>query len=58
MDSFFLHTFPSTMAFKLEYALFYQFYARIAVILILKCLVQFLSETLMSKHLAENDIRN
>ena len=26
---FFLHTFPSTIAFRLEYVLFYQFYAKI-----------------------------
>ena len=31
MDSFFLHTFPSTIDFKLEYALFYQFNAKITV---------------------------
>ena len=29
MDSFFLHTLPSTIAFRLEYVLFYQFYAKI-----------------------------
>ena len=29
MDAFFLHTFPSTIAFKLKYVLFYQFYAKI-----------------------------
>ena len=27
MDSFFLHTLPSTVALRLEYVLFYQFYA-------------------------------
>ena len=29
MDSFFLHTLPLTIAFRLEYVLFYQFYAKI-----------------------------
>ena len=36
---FFLHTFPLTIAFKLEYALFYQFYAKITVFFIKKCSV-------------------
>ena len=28
MDSFFLHTLPLTIAFRLEYVLFYQFYCK------------------------------
>ena len=31
---FFLHTFPSTIAFKLKYALFYQFYVKITIFFI------------------------
>ena len=34
---FFLHTFPSTIAFKLQYALFSQFYAKISVFSIKEC---------------------
>ena len=29
---FFLHTLPSTVAFRLEYVLFYQFYAKITTV--------------------------
>ena len=29
MNFFFLHTFPSTITYRLEYVLFYQFYAKI-----------------------------
>ena len=46
---FFLHTFPSTSAFKLEHALFYRFYAKITVFFIKKCSVRLLSKTLTSK---------
>ena len=42
---FFLHTLPSTIVFKLEYALFYQFYAKICIFSIKKCLVWLLSTT-------------
>ena len=55
---FFLHTFPSTTAFKLEYALFYQFFSKLTVFFIKKCSVQLLSKTLTSKHLMENDVKN
>ena len=48
---FFLHIFPSTIALKLEYA-------KITVFFIKKCSVRFLPKTLMSKCLAENDVKN
>ena len=54
---FFLHTLPSTIASKLEYALFYQNYAKIATFSVKKCLVLHLYTILASKHLAENDIK-
>ena len=40
---FFLHTFPSTIVFKLDYVLFYQLYAKMCTFSIKKCLVQHLS---------------
>ena len=55
---FFLHTFPSAIAFKLEYALFYQFNAKITVFFIKKCSVWLLFKTLMSKGSVENDFKN
>ena len=59
---FFLHTFPSTIAFKLEiqYALFYQFYAKTNIFFIKKYSVHLLSKTLMSKlqKMVENDVKN
>ena len=42
---FFLHTLPSTSVFKLGYALFYQFYAKIRTFSIKKCSVWLLSMT-------------
>ena len=53
-----LFTFPSTIAFKLEYALLDQFYAKITKFFIKKCSVRLLSKTLTSKRLAENYIKN
>ena len=59
MDSFsFLHTFPSTIVFKLEFVLLYQFYAKITVFFIKKCAVWLLSKALTSKGLPENDVKN
>ena len=43
IDSFFLYTRPSTIVFKLESALFYQFYAEISIFSIKKCSVRLLS---------------
>ena len=43
IDSFFLYTCPSTIVFKLESALFYQFYAEISIFSIKKCSVRLLS---------------
>ena len=58
---FFLYTstFPSTIhvAFKLQYAPFYEFYAKITVFCIKKCLVRLLSKTLTSKLVAENYVK-
>ena len=34
---FFLHTLPLTIAFKLEYASFYEFYAKISQFAVKKC---------------------
>ena len=42
---FFLHTFRSTIVLKLEYALFYQFFAKVTVFFIEKCSVWLLSKT-------------
>ena len=42
---FFLQTLPSTIVFKLEYALFYQFYAEITAFSIKKCSVRHPSTT-------------
>ena len=42
---------------KLEYALLCQFYAKTATFSIKKCLVRFLSITLTSKCLVENDVK-
>ena len=47
---FFLRTLPSTIAFKLEYVLYYEFYAKIAQFAVKNCLVR-------PKSLAENDIK-
>ena len=52
---FFLPTLPLTNAFRLEYALFYDFYAKIFQFAVKKCLVRLLSMTLTSKRLANND---
>ena len=55
---FFLHTLFSTIAFRLEYVLFYQFYAKITTFFsIKKCLGWLLSYTLTSKRLAETDMK-
>ena len=54
---FFLHSFPSTIAFKLAHVLFYQFYARLTVSFIKKCSVRLLSKTLTSKRLTENNVK-
>ena len=54
--SFFLHTLPLTIAFKLLYALFYQYYTGISTFLVKKCLVRLLLMT-VTKHLAENDLK-
>ena len=37
---FFLHTLPSTIVVKLEYALFYHFYAKVSIFSIKKCSVR------------------
>ena len=49
--SLFLHTLTSTI--KLEYALFYQLYAKIYIFAVKECLVRLLSMMLTLKHLAE-----
>ena len=54
---FFLHTLPSTLAIRLEYVLFYQFYAKITTFFNKKSLVRLISYTLTSKHLAETDMK-
>ena len=54
---FFLHTLPSTIAFRLEYVLFNHFYAKITTVFIKKSLVWLLFYTLMSKCLAESDVK-
>ena len=51
---FFLHTLPSTIAFRLEYMLFYHINAEITTFSIKRCSVRFLSNTLTSKRLKEN----
>ena len=56
MDFFFLHTLPSTIAFKLKYILSCQSYAKITTFFIKKCSVRLLSMT-MSKHLVENSFK-
>ena len=58
---FFLHTLPSTIAFRLECVLFCHIYAEITTFSIKRCSVRFLSKTLASKCLAENrrqDVEN
>ena len=54
---FFLHTLPSTIAFRLEYVLFYQFYAKITTFFDQEKWVRLLSYTLTSKRLAETDVK-
>ena len=46
---FFLQSLPSTILFKLEHVLFYQFYAKITVLSITKCSVRQVSTT-SSRH--------
>ena len=55
---FFLHTVPSTIAFKVQCALFCQYNAEISTFSVKKCSVRLLPTTLTSKHLAENDVKN
>ena len=50
---FFLHTLPSTIAFRLDYLLFYLFYAKITTFFLKNFLVRLLSNTLALKHLME-----
>ena len=58
MDSFFfLHTLSSIMAFRLEYVLFYQFYAKITTFFNQEKFGRLLSYTLTSKCLAETDVK-
>ena len=55
---FFLRTLISTTAFRLDYILFYQFYAKITTFFLLKkCLVRLLSYILTSKGLAKTDVK-
>ena len=54
---FFLHTLLLTLAFKLLYALYYQYNAEISTFSVKKCLVLLLPTTLMSKRLAETDVK-
>ena len=54
---FFLHTFPSTIAFEFKYALFYKFNIKLSIFVARKCSVQLLSTTLTLKRLAENDVK-
>ena len=54
---FFLHTLPMTISFKLEYVLFYQFYAKITTFFDQESSLRLLSYTLMSKRLAETDMK-
>ena len=55
---FFLHTLPSTIALRLKYVLFYQFYAKITTFFsIKKCSGLLLSDTLMSECLPETDVK-
>ena len=54
---FFLHTLPSTIAFRLEYVLFYQFYTKITTFFIRKSSVWLHSYTLTSNHLVETDVK-
>ena len=48
---------PSTIAFRLEYVLFYQFYAKITIFFDHEKTVRLLSYTLTSKRLAETDMK-
>ena len=52
---FFLHKLPLTIAFKLEYALFYEFVAKITQYAVKKCSVRLLLMTLTWERLAEID---
>ena len=52
-----MDSFPSTIAFRLKNALFYQFNAQISTSATKKLSVWLLSTTLMSKCLAENDVK-
>ena len=54
---FFLHTFPSTIAFEFKYALFYKFNIKLSIFVARKCSVQLLSTTLTLKRLVENDVK-
>ena len=54
MDSFSCDKF----ILSLNTLLFYEFYAKISQFTVNKCSVWFLSTTLMSKCLAENDVKN
>ena len=51
---FFLHTLPLTIALKLEYALVYEFYAKMAKFVFKKYTARLLSMTLTSKRSAES----
>ena len=61
MDLFFLHTLPSTIAFRLgSYVLFYQFYAEITTFFYqekYQNVIRLLSYILTSKRLAETDVK-
>ena len=54
---FFLHSLPLIILYKLEYALFYEFYANISQLAVKKCSFPLPSMMLMLKCLAENDIK-
>ena len=47
---------PSTIAFKLEYELFYELYAKLSQFAIKNCSVQFFSATYTSKLSPENEV--
>ena len=57
MDLFFLYILPLTIAFKLEYALFNEFYAKLSQFVVKKCSLWLLSMMLTSKRLAENGVK-
>ena len=57
MDFIFLHTLPSTIAFRLEYVLFYQFYAKISTFFDQEQFGTAPFNTLTSKRLAETDVK-